>query len=588
MSQHCYSPKLTSPPPPLPLEPAREAYFWLDVAVNNQHSAQDLPFTWWTTTFKDSIRAIGRVVLVVTPWKRPVALSRAWCLWELYCASSQAGTGVALDLRLPAAQRPDFVQALISDFDSMADALSEMDAASAQASSEGDRLKIMAAITAETSTAALNTTVKDRLRAWCRDAGMQALESLQAAQDGAPAAGDTALQTAALCSSLGRLLRRDYGENDTALRLHEQALALRRALLGATHLDTLAAQYDVAMVHYAQGAYAAALAEMAHVAGLQHGDEVQRAVTLNSMAAAERALGNIDAAIALHQEALTLQKRLLGAQTPEVATTLNSLAASTLRLGQRAEALALLDEALAIRTALHGPRHAEVGVINNNRARLLEEQGDLDTAAAVHASVLRIRREALGPSHHKVASTMNNLATVEIKRGRLQAAAALLREALPIREQRLGNGHPKVAATFAQLAEIARLVGDPATAACLDHTAAVKRAAALGDWHPDVAQNLTSLGDALEAFGDAQAALALYTAAAAAYSHEAPGRRATLGKQRGHGLVALAAQEHDRAPDENSADAEALGAGAGCPVPRALEDKMAMMLARLPSLQMLL
>jgi tetratricopeptide (TPR) repeat protein len=545
--------------------------------VNNQHDAPDLPFTWWTTTFKNNIRSIGQVVLVLAPWRRPVALTRAWCLWELYCAASQTDNGVTLELRLPASQRPDFVRALINDFEAMADALAVMDAATAQATNESDREKILAAVTAETSTAALNTTVKDELRAWCHDAGLAALAELEGqlqrqqqqqqqqedfggqahpagnalrltaaaeARGSSPATPTGVdvdnilpLQIADLCASLGRLLRRDYGENVAALTMHERALTLRHQHLGPAHAETVSARYDVAMVRYAQGAYAQALSEMTEVARMQQTDGVRRATTLNSMAAAQRSLGNVAAAVALHTEALDLQKDQLGSRTPEVAATLNSFAASMLRLGHRTKALELLDEALEIRIALHGPRHAEVGVINNNRARLLEEQGDLDAAAAVHASVLDIRREALGPSHHKVASTMNNLATVEIRRGELQRAADLLRTALRLRQEQLGPDHPKVAASYAQLAMVASLAGDAAAAVCLNHVALTKRCAALGDWHKDIACNFEQLGDAFAGLGVAHAAVAAYITAGAIIALEGLGQNTSGGNGDGSDAV---------------------------------------------------
>lgn len=556
---------------PRPAAAPADAYFWLDIVVNNQHDAPDLPFTWWMTTFKNSIRSIGRVVLVLTPWRRPVALTRAWCLWELYCAASQGNNDVTLELRLPASQRPDFVRALISDFEAMADALAVMDAATAQATSESDREKIMAAVTAETSTAALNTTVKDELRAWCHDAGLAALAELEGqlqsqqqqqqqgeqeethqagtalrlaaaakARSNSPVASPgvdrgLAMQIADLSASLGRLLRRDYGENEAALKMHERALALRHQHLGPMHAETVSARYDAAMVRYAQGAYAQALSEMTEVARMQQTDGVRRATTLNSMAAAERSLGNVAAAVTLHTEALDLQKGQLGLRTPEVAATLNSFAASMLRLGHREKALELLDEALEIRIALHGPRHAEVGVINNNRARLLEAQGDLDAAAAVHASVLDIRREALGPSHHKVASTMNNLATVEIKRGELQRAADLLRTALRLRQEQLGPDHPKVAASYAQLAKVASLAGDASAAVCLHHAALTKRCAALGNWHKDVALNFDQLGDAFAGLGVTHAAVAAYITAGVILVHEETGKSTSLGEGTGDG-----------------------------------------------------
>ena len=54
-----------------------------DLFVNNQNIAAELPHTWWSTTFRDSIKHIGCVLLVMAPWSNPIPLTRAWCLYEV-------------------------------------------------------------------------------------------------------------------------------------------------------------------------------------------------------------------------------------------------------------------------------------------------------------------------------------------------------------------------------------------------------------------------------------------------------------------------------------------------------------------------
>ena len=65
------------------------AYFWFDLYINNQHGTESVPQEWWSTTFKQSIKSIGSVLLVMSPWNNPTPLTRAWCLWEIMCALDQ-------------------------------------------------------------------------------------------------------------------------------------------------------------------------------------------------------------------------------------------------------------------------------------------------------------------------------------------------------------------------------------------------------------------------------------------------------------------------------------------------------------------
>ena len=66
-------------------------YYWFDLFMNNQHKATSNPFEWWCTTFKESIRSIGKVMLVMAPWDNPVPLTRAWCLFEMYTTMKLRG-----------------------------------------------------------------------------------------------------------------------------------------------------------------------------------------------------------------------------------------------------------------------------------------------------------------------------------------------------------------------------------------------------------------------------------------------------------------------------------------------------------------
>ncbi len=89
------------------------SYFWFDLLVNNQHDTSSRPQEWWKSTFTESIRQIGVVLLVLSPWNDPVPITRAWCLWEIMCALGQPG--VSLVVRLPTAQVALFKTGVLQD-----------------------------------------------------------------------------------------------------------------------------------------------------------------------------------------------------------------------------------------------------------------------------------------------------------------------------------------------------------------------------------------------------------------------------------------------------------------------------------------
>jgi hypothetical protein len=52
--------------------------FFTKSCSNNQHSAPNYDFSWWTNTFSSAIATIGRTVLVLSPWTDPIPFTRAW------------------------------------------------------------------------------------------------------------------------------------------------------------------------------------------------------------------------------------------------------------------------------------------------------------------------------------------------------------------------------------------------------------------------------------------------------------------------------------------------------------------------------
>ena len=89
-----------------------DVYIWFDLFSNNQHAAPNLPFQWWCTTFKSAIAQFGYTVMILSPWHDPVPLTRAWCLFELYCTSE---TKSRFEIVMSPSDEQAFVDAITSD-----------------------------------------------------------------------------------------------------------------------------------------------------------------------------------------------------------------------------------------------------------------------------------------------------------------------------------------------------------------------------------------------------------------------------------------------------------------------------------------
>jgi hypothetical protein len=113
-----------------------DAFIWFDVFSTSQHVSIDRPSSWWMNVFKSSIENMGQLVMVLQPWDNPVALTRAWCILELY---SCASTGGRFHVAMPPAERKRYLQQSIQSgkFNMM---LSRVNSREATCSRESDRV----------------------------------------------------------------------------------------------------------------------------------------------------------------------------------------------------------------------------------------------------------------------------------------------------------------------------------------------------------------------------------------------------------------------------------------------------------------
>jgi len=142
------------------------AYFWFDLFINNQNGFEIThSFEWLCGRFKDSIRAIGKVILVLSPWNDPIPLTRSWCLWELVSTAELVGQ-VEFLVRLPAGEQEHFTQAIRENAGVVYQSLLDVDARRAEASVDSDRMMIAEAIEKTVGYASVNAMVKDQMTSW--------------------------------------------------------------------------------------------------------------------------------------------------------------------------------------------------------------------------------------------------------------------------------------------------------------------------------------------------------------------------------------------------------------------------------------
>eukprot|EP01047_Picozoa_sp_COSAG01_P061759 COSAG01_NODE_7758_length_3068_cov_2.596497_1_plen_757_part_00 len=143
-------------------------FYWFDVMVVNQHASESRPPEWWETAFRRAVSDIGHTCLMMMPWDEPTVMTRAWCLWEVYCTiEAEACGSCRLTLALAPGQEDEMVGSVLHHgAECVLRSFAQIDCRHAKATKKDDRAKIMQAIEAGPGATALNAKVLERARQW--------------------------------------------------------------------------------------------------------------------------------------------------------------------------------------------------------------------------------------------------------------------------------------------------------------------------------------------------------------------------------------------------------------------------------------
>jgi tetratricopeptide (TPR) repeat protein len=292
--------------------------------------------------------------------------------------------------------------------------------------------------------------------------GRRWLEGALAGGGGSPAARVRALNGAGAMAY-------HQSEYSRAAALHEEALALRRAL--GDRLGIADSLNNLGRAAYSQGEYgrAVALYEEALALRRELDDRLGIAGSLSNLGYLVGKQGEYARSAALLEEALALYREL-GDQRA-VARSLQYLGRAAYRLGEYGRAEALYEQSLALRRDL-GDR---VGIAYSlhNLGLVAYQQSEYERAAALLTEALALDRE-LGVKRG-IAEAHHDLGLVMQRRGEYRRAAALVAESL--RLSRDLGARDQVAHGLETAAWVAAAQGQAHLATCLGgHADALREA----------------------------------------------------------------------------------------------------------------
>jgi eukaryotic-like serine/threonine-protein kinase len=255
-------------------------------------------------------------------------------------------------------------------------------------------------------------------------------EAVSLGRAAAPRDGDAALARALNDLGVVREARRDL---DEATELYRESLAMRRRVLGESHVGVATTSSNLAVILFRRG--------------------------------------ELDGAVAVADSALALFREVLGPDHPRTMIVQNNLAAMKGAQGDRQGAAAQHRDILERRQRLYGAAHPLVALSMSNVASELLHLGDYAEAERLLMRASEIQRTAPGAARDNLASTLRVLGDVQDTTGQYDAALASYRASLAQLRSVHRGAHPDIATVHARIAHALAHVGDEAAAENALHTA---------------------------------------------------------------------------------------------------------------------
>lgn len=416
-------------------------YFWVDAFVVNQNQSQKYPQEWWSTRFMQAVGEIGNTVLVLDSWHNPECFQRAWVIWEMYCTTV---TGARLHITMGPETMEDFNETLVTSFEKVQTALSNIDVATSEAFSQTDCDMIHSEIKRTIGFIKLNELVQTRLMQWLLEKGKSRLKALKNEET-----GDLSVEPGAsrikLADNLARM-QRETGNVAEAVVSFEALLTEVMAKLGPNHLFTLSC--------------------------------------MNQLAVTYQKSGRMEEAMQLHKKSLTHRVEVLGLHHADALQSTSNLAVlissqKPLTVSTFEEAQLLFKQAISGREVDCGPSHPSTLYTVSNLAKLLSDAPApslelFEEAEALHQRAVSKLTEKLHSTHPLTLTAMHNQAhhwlvfyeftiglddeTIEDKHSLAMRAEQLLRHVHNLRTEKLGKQHQDTLLTEQSLMKCNRLL----------------------------------------------------------------------------------------------------------------------------------
>lgn len=415
-----------------------EIIIWFDMFSNNQHKAVDLTFDWWCNTFKSAIKEFGHTVMVIAPWNDPITLTRAWCLFEIYCTVS---TNSKFEVALSDEQRRIFIRDMgLHGSEAIDKMLATIDAERSDAWRAEDKARIFEAVRLTVGFNHINALVFGEMRKFVIRTSERSFDN----EKSVLLKIQYAVILASLYTSQGRLL--------SAEPILYASVIASKALKGEYDPLTLDAETNLAILYENEDNFSAA--EPLYLTCLEKHEKIYGRTHKSTLAAMNN-LANVfsnrqkyDAAEQLYSECFKRRSEEFGPMDIDTISALSNLAALYLTMGKLEKAAELAADCVERSKKNLDGDHPYTLIAMNNLASIQDLMFLHDDAEKLLVYVLQTRLMSMGEQDPEYLNSLFNLGVHYRNRGLYAKALPLLDDCANKRLMVLGPNHPTTLKTI--------------------------------------------------------------------------------------------------------------------------------------------
>jgi eukaryotic-like serine/threonine-protein kinase len=269
--------------------------------------------------------------------------------------------------------------------------------------------------------------------------------------------------------------------------------------------------------------------------------------TRMNLASALQDQNRFEDAAPLYDDVLAALRTPGNIDSVRLAEALNARGALAHRTGDAARAIELLEEALAINRALLGDEHPRVAREVHNVAFVLDRAGRLTEAEPLYRLSFDLHRRLLGDAHPVTWLATTAYADALARLDRTAEARPLFEQVLPNQRAALGARSPDLAQTLRQYAALLERTGEDAAAEAAARENVDILLAAFGAAHPGVAAGRARVARLACRRGAITEAVALFADAGRTLQASGPSNPGALAAAADHGACLLGARRFDEA-----------------------------------------